>query len=179
MEWWERGSCSATVSSIIQMDAVPLHLFSLLGLNIKMEAPKEADDDHDPEDEAHAESKGWVCLTHCISTTAAAEPETLAVQLTVGRGKYSCHVWPKFHERQAEGIFLAPNMSPSKDVKWPFSSQLEYGETELWVLCSHTFKWILAILFWILPKCSIQYYQRVTTLILTPPVSSRVYCYII
>lgn len=40
------------------MDAVPLHLFSLLGLNIKMEAPKDTDDDHDPEDEAHAESKG-------------------------------------------------------------------------------------------------------------------------
>lgn len=151
------------------MDAVPLHLFSLLGLNIKMEAPKEVDDDHDPEDEAHAESKGWVCLTHCISTTATAEQETIAVQLTAGRGKYSCHVWPKFHERQAEGIFLAPNMSPSKDVKWPFSSQLEYGETELWVLCSHTFNWILATLFWILPKCSLQYYQCVTTLILTPP----------
>lgn len=125
------------------MDAVPLHLFSLLGLNIKMEAPKEADDDHDPEDEAHAESKGWVCLTHCISTTATAEPETIAVQLTAGRGKYSCHVWPKFHERQAEGIFLAPNMSPSKDEKWPFSSQLEYRATDLRAFCSHTFKWIL------------------------------------
>lgn len=30
-------------SSIIQMAAVPLHLFSLLGLNIKMAAPKETD----------------------------------------------------------------------------------------------------------------------------------------
>lgn len=101
------------------MDAVPLHLFSLLGLNIKMEAPKDADDDHDPEDEAHAESKGRVCSTHCIPTTATGEPETIAVQLTAGRGKYSCHVWPKFHERQAERIFLAPNMSPvfSEDVK--------------------------------------------------------------
>lgn len=30
-------------SSIIQMAAVPLHLFSLLGLNIKMSAPKDTD----------------------------------------------------------------------------------------------------------------------------------------
>lgn len=30
-------------SSIIQMDAVPLHLFSLLGLNTKMAAPKETE----------------------------------------------------------------------------------------------------------------------------------------
>lgn len=73
------------VCSIIQMDAVPLHLFSLLGLNIKMEATKDTDDDHDPEDEAHAESKGWMCLTHCISTAATAKAETVAVQLTAGR----------------------------------------------------------------------------------------------
>lgn len=67
------------------MDAVPLHLFSPLGLNIKMEARKDTDDDHDPEDEAHAESKGWMRLTHCISSAASAEAETVAVQLTAGR----------------------------------------------------------------------------------------------
>lgn len=37
------------------MAAVPLHLFSRLGLNIKMAAPK---DTSYPEDEAHAKSKG-------------------------------------------------------------------------------------------------------------------------
>lgn len=160
------------------MDAVPLHLFSLLGLNIKMEAPKDADDDHDPEVEAHAESKGWVCSTYCIPTTATGEPETIAVQLTAGRGKYSYHVWPKFHERQAERIFLAPNMSPvfSEDVKWPFSSQVENAETELW-LCSHIFKWILATLVWFLMTCLIQYYQNVTTP--THPDTSRIYYYVI
>lgn len=67
------------------MDAVPLHLLSLLGLNIKTEATKVTDDDHDPEDEAHAESKGWMCLTHSISTAAAAEAETVAAQLTAAR----------------------------------------------------------------------------------------------
>lgn len=66
------------------MDAVPLHLFSLLGLNIKMEAANDTDDDHDPEDEAHAESKGCMGFTHCISTAATAEAETVAAQLTAG-----------------------------------------------------------------------------------------------
>lgn len=49
--WWresERGGGERILqhyraSSIIQMAAVPLHLFSLLGLNIKMAAPKETD----------------------------------------------------------------------------------------------------------------------------------------
>lgn len=102
------------------MDAVPLHLFSLLGLNIKMEAPKEADDDHDPEDEAHAESKGWVYLTHCISTTATAEPETIAVQLTAGRGKYSCHVWPKFQWKTGWGNLFSTKYVTFKRCKMTF-----------------------------------------------------------
>lgn len=53
------------------MAAVPLHLFSLLGLNIKMAAPKET------EDEADAESKGWVRLTFHISARAVDERETV------------------------------------------------------------------------------------------------------
>lgn len=59
-EWllWHYGA-----SSIIQMAAVPLHLFSLLGLNIKMAAPKK---DRFEKDETHTESKNWMCLTFHI-----------------------------------------------------------------------------------------------------------------
>lgn len=56
------------------MAAVPLHLFSLLGLNIKMAAPKETDiHKMKPTQRAKAEC-AWL---FCISAIAVDEQETI------------------------------------------------------------------------------------------------------
>lgn len=66
---WHYGA-----SSIIQMAAVPLHLFSLLGLKIKMATPKKTDIQ---KTKLVRRARAGVCLTFHISAGAIDEQETV------------------------------------------------------------------------------------------------------